>query len=216
MSDYSNLSAEKGLIWRITHRDNLDSVFQNGLDAPNRVSESSKWVDLGNQELIGRRNRRSVPIGRGGHLSDYIPFYFTPFSPMMYNIRTGRGGVEKRPNQEIVILVSSIYKLEELGLDYVFTDRHAYVRTAQFFSRSADLGNIDWEILRSRDFKRSDEDPEKVERYQAEALVYGHMPVSGLLGIICCDNEVKREIESRFSIQDSELKVFDRPGWYFQ
>ena len=41
-----------------------------------------------------------------GTLNDYVPFYFTPFSIMMYNIKTGYGGIKHVPNEKIAILVS--------------------------------------------------------------------------------------------------------------
>jgi hypothetical protein len=45
-------------------------------------------------------------------LADYVPFYFTPFSPMMLNINTGRGAVPRRPNSEICILVKRRQAIE--------------------------------------------------------------------------------------------------------
>jgi hypothetical protein len=86
---------------------------------------------------------------------------------MMYNIKTGRGGVRKRGNQEIVILVSSLHRVAQLQLPFLFTDRHAYLKTAQFFSDLGDLAKIDWQILQRRDFKHDPENPGKFEQYQA-------------------------------------------------
>jgi hypothetical protein len=62
---------------------------------------------------------------------------------MMLNIKTGYGGVSQVPNEEILIFVSSLRKLTELGLPFVFTDRHAYLKAANFYSDLADLENID-------------------------------------------------------------------------
>jgi hypothetical protein len=103
---YPNLNAEKALIWRIIHRDNLPWVLRNGLHSRNSPSHDPNYINIGNTELISKRATRAVPLEPGGTLSDYVPFYFTPFSPMMYNIYTGRGAVPKRANDEICILVS--------------------------------------------------------------------------------------------------------------
>ena len=35
-------------------------------------------------------------------LSDYVPFYFTHHSPMLYNIKTGYHGMRQTPMPEIV------------------------------------------------------------------------------------------------------------------
>ncbi|WP_371329131.1 DarT ssDNA thymidine ADP-ribosyltransferase family protein [Collimonas sp. OK607] len=46
----------------------------------------------------------------------------------------------------------------------------------------AQLREIDWPLLQRRDFKRDADDPRKMERYQAEALLYRHLPIQGVLG----------------------------------
>ena len=54
-----------------------------------------------------------------------------------------------------------------------------------------------------------------VERYQAEALVYRHCPVSGLLGIVCYTEAVKMGVEKQVQARGLNLPVHARPGWYF-
>jgi len=157
-----------------------------------------------------------VPIDPGGSLDDYIPFYFTPYSPMLYNIRTGYAGIKKRSNHEIVILVSSLPTLEDHAIRYVFTDRHAYLVRAEFFSDRKDLDRVDYDLLQQRDFQKDPEDPGKFERYQAEALVHRHLPVGALLGVCCYCRGVKQEIEAAMTEHGAELKVAVRPGWYFR
>jgi ssDNA thymidine ADP-ribosyltransferase, DarT len=107
----SDLNAQKALIFRIVHRDNVPWMLDNGLHCPNSSIKDVNYVSIGNPELIGKRASRCVPCPPGGTLSDYVPFYFTPWSPMLYNIKTGWGGIRKRPNEEIVILVSSLRRL---------------------------------------------------------------------------------------------------------
>ncbi|CAA0240055.1 hypothetical protein AB901B6_02420 [Acinetobacter baumannii] len=91
MKDYSRaLNAEKALIWRIVHISNITSILDNGLYCRNHPN-APILTSIGNQELIDRRAIHPVPISPFGYLNDYIPFYFTPFSPMLLNIKTGRG-----------------------------------------------------------------------------------------------------------------------------
>src|SRR6185436_2649892 len=113
------LTSEKALIFRATHRLNLPWALANGLHSPSSDLQDPNFVAIGNAEIIDKRRRRKVPIAPGGNLADYIPFYFTPYSPMLYNIKTGYG-VQQRPNDDIVILISSLIKLEELGISYLF------------------------------------------------------------------------------------------------
>ena len=108
---------------------------------------------------------------------------------MMYNIHTGWAGIQKRLNNDIVIIVTSLHLLNEKGIEFLFSDRHAHLKTAKFFSNIEDLDKVDWGILQRRDFKYDQEDPGKMHRYMAEALVRKHLPTDALRGIACYDNE---------------------------
>lgn len=211
----NNLNPEKALIFRIIHRDNIPWVFQNGLHCRNSDKVDPNYVEIGNPELIDRRSYREVTCAPNGTLSDYVPFYFTPFSPMLYNIKTGYGGIRRRGNDEIVILASSLHTLKERNVPFVFTDRHAYVEAAQFSSNLERLDQIDWTLLQNRDFRRDPEDPGKVERYQSEALVYKHLPADALLGIACYNESVATTIKNYQTTCGLKISVATRPTWYF-
>lgn len=212
---YRKLNPEKALIWRIIHRDNLQWVLANGLHCGNSTQRSPKWVSIGNSELIDKRARHAVPVLPGGQLNDYVPFYFTPFSVMMRNIRSGRGGVKQRQNDEIVILVSSLHHIAQQGLPFLFTDMHAYYRWATYYDDLSHLDKVDWSLLQTRDFKRDENDPAKFERYQAEALIHQACPVSGLIGIVCYSETGKMQAQAQVAVQRLNLPVHSRPGWYF-
>lgn len=212
---YTNLNSDKALIWRITHRRNLPWILANGLHAGNGNARSPDWITIGNEDLISRRAHRAVPVPPGGVLNDYVPFYFTPFSPMMYNIYTGRGGVRQVANEDIVILVSSLHRLADMELPFVYTDRHAYPVTAQYFNNLVSLNAVDWALLRQRNFQRDPDDPEKVERYQAEALIHRHVPIQALLGLVCYTESVRGELQRHAAGLGVDLDIRCIPGWYF-
>jgi hypothetical protein len=174
----------------------------------------SKFTEIGLKELIDKRKTRQVPIPPGGTLSDYVPFYFTPHSPMLLNIKTGRG-VPARPMSEIVILVSSLPHLELQGLTYVFTTQHAYPQTTEYYSNLADLHRIDWRILQARDFKRDLDDLGKMDRYQAEGLVHREVSISALLGLVCYDVRSETRVRKLLDSVGSSLKLVVKPKWYF-
>lgn len=209
------LTPEKALIFRITHINNVPWILKNGLHCKTAATSDPEFVGIGNRELIDRRASRSVSIEPRGTLADYIPFYFTPFSMMMYNITTGYGEVPRRQNAEVVILVSSLRGLAEKGVSAIYTDRHAYLRAANFFSSLEDLDKIDWPLLRRRDFRRDVDDPEKTDRYQAEALIFRHMPVQCIAGIVCHGKAEQRAVERSTEEAGVSLKVIARPSWYF-
>jgi hypothetical protein len=211
----NNLNPDKALIFRIVHRDNVPWILDNGLHCANSAVQAPDYRTIGNPDIIEKRQHREVPIPPGGTLSDYVPFYFTPYSPMMLNIKTGYGGVTKVLNEKIVIFVSSLRKLADLGHAFVFTDRHAYLWSADFYSELDDLQQIDWALLRNRDFKRDPDDPEKVERYQAEALVHQHLPVAAMIGAVCYTKSVEAQIKQLLDERGLDFQVVTQPRWYF-
>jgi len=145
MSD--KLNPGKALIFRIVHRSNIPWILDNGMYCRNADIQEQDYQTIGNNELIEKRQHREVTISPFGTLSDYIPFYFTPYSPMMYNIKTGYSGVQQVPNEDIVIVVSSLFRLQDKGFSFVFTDRHAYLFNASFYNTLDKLDQIDWQIL---------------------------------------------------------------------
>ncbi len=211
-----DLTAARGLLFRITHVANLPWLLRHGLHAARGQLADPGFVAIGNPDLIDKRTRRAVPLPPGGMLSDYVPFYFTPKSPMLYNIKTGYNGITKRSNDDIAILVSSCQQMTVGGVTMLYTDRHAYTMTAAWTADMDDLATlIDWDILRRHDFARNDAYPDKMERYQAEALAHRHVPPAALLGIGCVSDRVRSAIEEAVQISDAAVQVFSRPGWYF-
>ena len=214
MKDHSKaLNAEKALIWRIVHISNMASILDNGLYCRSHINAPT-LTSIGNQGLIDRRATHPVPISPFGFLNDYIPFYFTPFSPMLLNIKTGRG-VPQRPNEEIVILVSSLHHIQTLGLNFVFSNMHAYYQWANFYNNLNDLDQIDWPLLQNRDFKRDQNDPLKFERYQAEALIHQHCPLTALQGVLCYYEQVKSSLKDLMSERNINIPIYANPNWYF-
>jgi hypothetical protein len=204
------LNPEKALIFRILHRNNLEDVLTNGCRFRSDAAGQG-YVEIGNLELVQRRIGHPIPCAPGGTLSDYVPFYFTPYSPMLYNIKTGKG-VPKRPVSEIVILVSSLRKLKSMGIPFVFSDRHAYLKTALFSNDLTDLNRIIWPVLQERDFRKDDLD--RFEKYQAEALVYRHVPLTALMGVVCYDQAVASSMKAVTAAKQLDLNIIARPEWY--
>ena len=171
-------------------------------------------MEIGNPDLIDKRTHRIVPAPPGGTLSDYVPFYFTLSSPMLYNIKTGWKGIARRPMSEIVILVSSLPALAEHGVQFLFTDRHASLLNATFSDELGAVHQLDWKIWQARDFQRNPNDPDKLSRYQAEALAYRHVPVAALQGVVCRGGEQETALVEMVHNANAGLTVMSRPGWY--
>lgn len=212
----NNLTPDKALIFRIVHVDNLPWLLRHGLQCRNFGHRHPNYQSIGNPELIEKRQRREIPVDPGGTLGDYVPFYFTPKSPMLLNIKTGYGGIQRRENREIAILVSSLPRLDELGVPYVVADRHAYLNVARFFRDRDGLAGLPWADWQQQYFKRDLENPERFERYQAEALVHRELPVQALLGVVVYTDRVKGQVEQWAADAGADnVAIHVRPRWYF-
>lgn len=190
-------------------------ILRHGLHCKTSAKQDPHYINIGSTDLISKRATKTVPIPPGGTLSDYVPFYFTPRSIMMLNIHTGYGGIAKRASKDIVIFVSSIHRVHELGLPFVFTNQHAYAADTDFFHSPKDLDEIDWPLLQSRNFKTNDADPGRQVRYQAEALVHRHVPLEALLGIGCASDTVRQHLDSLVAERGLTLSVKTTLHWYF-
>ena len=207
---YGFLTAENAYIWRSVRRSDMPWLIQNGLHCGNNIPPDNNYKTMGNEEIIAKRNSRIVPIGTGGVLNDYVPFYFTPASPMMYNIHTGYN-VPKVANEDIIILVASLNSLKNnSSVNFVFTNMHALMAYADFYSDLQHLNSIDWGILQNCNFTRVN-----MERYQAEALIHQHLPIEQLEAILCYSETVRSEVEGYLKQHGKNMKVRVAQHMYF-
>ncbi|HLF13090.1 MAG TPA: DarT ssDNA thymidine ADP-ribosyltransferase family protein [Gammaproteobacteria bacterium] len=88
-------------------------------------------------------------------------------------------------------------------------------RAAEYYNELARLDQVDWPLLRSRNFRRDPDDPDKFARYEAEALVHQHLPLDGLLGLVCYNMPTKTLIDGQVAERNLSLDVKALPGWYF-
>ena len=78
------------ILYRIVHINNLQFILQNGMFTRHHPLSDPQYLNIGDSTLIAQRNTYPVGINPpGGMLGDYVPFYFGPLSPMLYNIKTG-------------------------------------------------------------------------------------------------------------------------------
>jgi len=66
-----------------------------------------------------------------------------------------------------------------------------------------------------RVFQHPANDFEKVERYQAEALVFKQCPVEAIVGIGCYNEKASEALKLALEKRGLDLKLTIQPGWYF-
>src|SRR3954454_5002547 len=109
-------------VFRITHIENVPWILDHGLHCQSSGVRDPNFVPIGMKTLIGKRATHPVGIPPGGCLADFVPFYFTPKSVMLMNIKTGYNDVIQRPNEEIVIFVARLREFWSKGLNALFTN----------------------------------------------------------------------------------------------
>lgn len=205
------------LIYRIVHIDNLATLARRGgLHAPARQPvDGLVYRAIHDESIRLRRGGRPVPCGPGGTVDDYVSFYLGPRSPMLYRIWKGTVPCEGG-QRAVVYLVSSVEKLQELNLPFVFSDGHGLSAITRWYDNSADLDRLDWEAALSRFWFDTEDDPDRGRRKQAELLVHGSLPWEALLGIGVLNEPMRADVEARLAEVVTPLpRLRIKEDWYY-
>ena len=202
----------KTYLFRMTHIENIPHILQHGITHPSSRNANPEFVPIGDRTLIATRN--DFLLNNGRRLGDYIPFYFGVRTPMLYVVQNGFNTVTPTPAENIVYCISSVQKIVEHHLDFVFTNGHAVDSfTTQY--TPTDIINIadiiDQKAVMAK-YWRDENDLDLKRRKEAEFLVLGDIPIEGLLGFLVYNqNALNRMIE--FGL-DTE-KVHIKSAFYF-
>ena len=205
-------------IYHITHLENLSSIIrQGGLYCSGTVQQQSmNPLEIGYTDLKDKRSGWSVPRGPGGTLSDYVPFYFAPRSPMLYAIKKGQVAGYNAGQRPIVHLLVPIERVVEYGLPFVFTDGHAIKNPSKFFDNLDDLQQVDWKIMKDTSWHDTPEDGDRKRRRQAEFLVHRHVPWELIRGIGVHDKGIAEQVRQIVAGADYQPRVVVRRNWYYR
>jgi hypothetical protein len=185
----------------------------------NRLREGkTKYTNIAYERIQDRRSNKLVPCGAGGSLHDYVPFYFAPRSPMLYTINRGNVEGYSQGQQQILHLVTTAESVSDRGLAYVYTDGHAVMEYSDFFDDLDFLHQypiIDWELMESRYWFDTEEDPDRKRRRQAEFLVYHFFPWHLVTDIGVIDSTIQAQVRSLLLKSVHKLNVLVRRDWYY-
>lgn len=204
----------KTYIWRMTHYTNIGFILQNGVHSSNGHIHDPDYVNIGFKNLSSLRGMEEVIIPPGGVLNDYIPFYFHYKMPMLKKIADQEVPDYLGHQNEVVYLVSTVEKINELSIPFIFTDRHAYLQAKTVYNDLRDLEKLSWNIIRDDTWFLRYSQLRK-ELKQAEFLVYQHLPVNALMGIVCHHNEIAKFVQNAVSQANMNLPVVVKPEYYY-
>lgn len=211
------INKNKNFCYRVCHIENLPHILENGLCTKYHPKASADFISIGNSEIIGVRDDTKVKIEGYGIIGEYVPFYFTPKSMMLYNIITGfrEPIVKKRLKSELMVIRSVINDLSKIG-KFFFTDGQANVTSmTNHFNDLKYLSAIDWDIIQKSDFSKNETDNDKQRRYQAEFLVYKHVPVSSIESINVYNDKAETIVKKEMAKTNILLPIHITKEYFF-
>ena len=210
------INKNKSFCFRITHRDNLAHVLKYGLVTKVHKNASIDFVSIGSLEIIDVRSTTMVKVKGYGNIGDYVPFYFTPRSIMLYNIVTGYYApkVPRRNKEEIIVIRCLIENLAKQS-KWFFTDGQANDGETSHYNDLNNIDKIDWDCIQKSDFSKSDGKYDRQRRYQAEFLVHDSVPVDLFESICVYNEEMKNWTEQKLKEAGVIIPVYIHKPYFF-
>jgi hypothetical protein len=210
-------------VYHITHINNLPAILRkDGLlcDAEaERLGLCSQSISY--DAIKERRKRRRVetlqgqPVAAGGVVADYVPFYFSNRSPMLYAIFTKSVPCFQGNERDVVYLMSHVERIVKRNGKWCFTDGHAAEGVTQFADDIAQLSIVDREIVESWSWKDTLADPDRKRKKQAEFLVHDRFPWSWVEWIGVMDDEMRVRVLEMLGTAAHRPGVTSQPKWYY-
>lgn len=210
------INKNKKYCYRIIHRDNLGHILKNGIVNKLHKDADTDFVAIGNLEIIDVRSSTQVKIDGYGNIGEYVPFYYTPRSIMLFNIVTGYYApkVPRRNKDEIIVIRCLIEKLAH-NSKWFFTDGQANDGETNHYNDLSYLNNIDWACIQQSNFNKSDGDYDRQRRYQAEFLVYDSVPVNCIESISVYNRTMEQKVVEEIQHANLEIPVHIYKPYFF-
>lgn len=206
-------------IYRLIHVDNLETLLhREALHAPHHTPDDGlPYRTIHDVEIQAQRRTWAIGCGPGGTVHDYVAFYLGPRSPMLYKLNSGGVAGYNEGQEPLIYLVSTVQAVEAAGLDFVFSDGHGIARFTRWYSRVADLGQVDWEAVYARQWADTVDDMDRKRRKQAEFLIHRCCPWALIQEIGVYNSRAKARVEQALArYGETGVKpVKVRREWYY-
>lgn len=216
-------------IFHITGMPNLTAIFAaKKLQAKNVLaSHGVSYSNIAYQSVQNIRSRKPIPVGLGGMMHDYVPFYFAPRSPMLYTINSGNVQGCNYRQEDIVYFETTIENIVAAGGGFVFFDMNAAIGVSKVFDDLSDLDKIAWDLITEepaldgycRYFQNRHTTPryaKRMEQRQAEFMAHQSVSLSCMTRIGVFDDNRKIAVENLLRQHSLSLPVeVKRQDWYF-
>ncbi len=207
---------ERPKIYHIVHVDNLQSIISDGFLWPDAVMvKRQTQAAIGNGEIKADRLVLPVACHEGTCVGDYVPFYLCPRSVMLYVIsRKNHPNVAYREGQgPIIHLMADLHEAvewaEQNNKRWAFTDINAANRAADFFGDIKELGQLNWDAIRSTQWR------DCRDHKMAEFLMHDGFPWELVRGIAVHSEAIGARVMAAFGDAAHRPPVKVKADWYY-
>jgi|SRR5690606_1835654 len=196
--------------------DNVESDLAHGLFSKLNAPPNPSRVQIGNVEIISERDSRKVTCYGNLVVNNFVPFYFSVRTPMLYNIYTGKG-VQKQSQSNIVYLCVPLLDLATDDFQWCFTDGNAAKVITRYFTSLDDINEVDWRSIKSDDFRtdNADGDEDRIRKKHSEFLVRDFIPNTKINRIVVYNNRTKTIVEEIVQKLGLNIIVIVKRDFYF-
>lgn len=206
-------------IYHIVHVDRLASIVaEGGLLSDMQMSQRlDRGTTIGMSEIKGRRMRLPVHCHPGSCVAEYVPVYFCSRSLMLYVVhKANHPELAYRGGQEPIVhleadLHETIAWAQAAGRRWAFSLSNAGARYTQFCGDPAQLQEVNWPAVESRDFRSS----EVKEGKQAEFLMHGSFPWTLVARIGAHSRTIAVRATQAMAGATHRPSVHVMPDWYY-
>lgn len=112
-------------------------------------------------------------------------------------------------------MVSSVQKVIESQIPFVFSDGHAVVVFSKFYNQEHELKNIGWNLMKEWYWADTPTDCDRKRRRQAEFLVYKSFPWSLVEKIGVIDKETEQILSNYIQRSAYKPDIIVKSDWYY-
>ena len=196
--------------------DNLETDLTNGLYSKINAPVDPNRTAIGNAEIISERDRREVTCYPNSVVNNYVPFYFSVRTPMLYNIYSGYG-VKQIHQSKIVYLCIPLVDVASDDMEWCFTDGNAAKRITSYYNCLDDINSLDWHSITTTDFKHdnADGDEDRIRKKHSEFLVRDYVPSNRIKVVVVFNQNAETSVKTILRRIGSDVEVKINRGFYF-
>lgn len=211
------IQIEKKWVFRIIPIQNLEHILRDGMYCKNLCKNDKDFVTIGSKDVITRRDTAIVKCYSDTVVNDYVPFYFSVRTPMLYNIITGHG-MTAFPQGDIIYLCCKLSELATDDFQWCYTNGNAATAITKFYKKLENIENkVDWHSINTKDFRddNTDGDEDRVRKKHSEFLVKDFVPVEYIKIIVVLNESKKKEVQAILDKLELNIDVQINPKLKF-